>query len=135
LGILFGGKWFDYQALKQEEKALDDSIAAAFKEALPGSRMVRPKSQIRQALEAAGGGNTGGFIQTLDAITESLSVNSDTVIRSIAVRDGRFDLDITTDALPTLDLFKAELAKRDLTLTVLSANRDKEGLRSRLRVE
>jgi len=134
--ILIGSKWFDYNTLKQRENALNEEIAAAFKEAMPGKRMVRPESQIRTALAELGGGNTSGFTTTLHAIAESFSTQPDTTIRSLAVRDGRFDLDVTTDALPTLDALKAELKKRgNLTMTVQSANRDKEGLRSRLRIE
>ncbi len=133
--IVFGGKWFDYNALKTQENALDDQIATAFKKALPGKRMVRPVSQVKAALNATGTTNTSGFTTSLHAISESFATKPDTVIRSIAVRDGRFDLDVTTDALPTLDALKEELKRRDLELTVQSANRDKEGLRSRLRIE
>ncbi len=135
IAILIGSQWFDYRALKQQEAALDTAIAEAFQQALPGKRMVRPMAQIRAALNEGSSGNTAGFTTSLYAIAESFATKPDTVIRSIAVRDGRFDLDVTTDALPTLDALKAELAKRDLTLTVQSANRDNEGLRSRLRIE
>jgi len=134
--ILFGGKWFDYQSLKEKENALDAGIAAAFKEALPGKRMVRPRSQIKTALNALGGGNSAGFTITMHAIAESFATQPDTTIRAIAVRNGRFDLDVTTDALPTLDALKTELENRGgLTLTVQSNTREKDGIRSRLRIE
>lgn len=133
--MLFGGKWFDYNALKKQESALDEDIAAAFQKALPGKRMVRPVSQVRAAINEQGGGSSSGFTTSLHAIAESFATKPDTIIRSLAVRDGRFDLDVMTDALPTLDALKAELEKHDLVLTVQSANRDKEGLRSRLRIE
>jgi len=115
---------------------MDVGIAAAFKEALPGKRMVRPVAQIKAALAELGGGNTAGFTSSMHAIAESFATQPDTVIREIGVRNGRFDLTVTTDALPTLDALKAELEKRGgLTLTVQSNTRDKEGLRSRLRIE
>jgi len=82
-----------------------------------------------------GGGQTSGFTTSLHAIADSFATKPDTLIRSLAVRDGRFDLDVITDELESLDQLKEELKKRDLTLTVQSANRDKEGLRSRLRIE
>lgn len=135
LALVFAGKWFDYNALKMKEDALDAQIAEAFEKALPGKRMVRPVSQVKAALNGLGSTNTSGFTTSLHAISDSFATKPDTVIRSIAVRDGRFDLDVTTDALPTLDALKDELQKRDLTMTVQSANRDKEGLRSRLRIE
>jgi len=135
LAIIFAGKWFDYNALKKQEDALDAQIAEAFEKALPGKRMVRPVSQVKAALNGLGSTNTSGFTTSLHAISDSFATKPDTVIRSIAVRDGRFDLDVTTDALPTLDALKDELQKRDLTMTVQSANRDQEGLRSRLRIE
>lgn len=133
--IMIGGKWVDHRALKAQEQSLDGQIADAFKQALPNSRMVRPVSQVRAAVNALDGGNTSGFTNSLYAIAETFATQPDTVIRSLAVRDGRFDLDVMTDALPTLDALKAELQKYDLELTVQSANRDQEGLRSRLRIE
>lgn len=133
--ILFGGKWLDYRSLKKQESALDTSIAAAFNKAMPGKRMVRPVSQIRAAMGEETGGTTSGFTTSLHAIADSFATKPDTLIRSLAVRDGRFDLDVITDELGTLDELKAELKKRDLTLTVQSANRDNDGLRSRLRIE
>lgn len=133
--ILFGGKWLDYSALKKQEEALDGNIAAAFEKAMPGKRMVRPVSQIRTALGDESGGQVSGFTTKLHAIADSFATKPDTLIRSLAVRDGRFDLDVMTDELETLDELKVELKKRDLTLTVQSANRDDDGLRSRLRIE
>ena len=135
VAILFGGKWLDYNMLKKQESILDKDIAAAFEKAMPGRRMVRPVSQIRAAMNAEGGGETSGFTVSLHAIADSFATKPDTLIRSLAVRDGRFDLDVITDELETLDSLKAELKKRDLTLTVQSANRDKDGLRSRVRIE
>lgn len=133
--IIFGGKWLDYSALKKQEEGLDADIATAFEKAMPGKRMVRPVSQIRAAMNEEGGGQTSGFTTSLHAIADSFATKPDTLIRSLAVRDGRFDLDVITDELESLDQLKEELKKRDLTLTVQSANRDKEGLRSRLRIE
>ena len=135
VAILFGGKWLDYSALKQQENELDSNISVAFEKAMPGKRMVRPVSQIRTAMNELGAGDTSGFTTSLHAIADSFATKPDTLIRSLAVRDGRFDLDVITDELETLDQLKAELKKRDLTLTVQSANRDNDGLRSRLRIE
>jgi len=135
LAIVFGGKWFDYNTLKKQEDALDTQIAQMFEKALPGKRMVRPVSQVKAALNGVGATNTANFTTKLHAISDSFATKPGTVIRSIAVRDGRFDLDVTTDALPTLDALKVALQRHDLTLTVQSANRDQEGLRCRLRIE
>jgi len=134
--IFFVGKWVDYSSLKQSEATLNADIAAAFKEALPGKRMVRPRQQIEVALREAGGGGGAGFTTKLHAIAESFSTQPDTIIRSFAVREGRFDLDVSTDSLPTIDKLKAELKKRgDLTMTLTSNSQEKDGWRTRLRIE
>jgi len=137
LGVVwFGSQWMDLRQLRAEESAIDVETARVFKEALPNSRMVRPRAQIQATLNSLGSGSNDGFTNRMNQIAASLATQPQTKLRSISYRNGRFDLDLTTDALPTLDSLKAEIAKRgSLSMTVQSANRDKEGLRGRVRIE
>ena len=137
LGIaLFAGKWIDNWHLSREVAAIDAQIAQAFQQAMPGSRMQRPRAQIKARLKQLSGGSTDGFTDRLGQLAASLATQSQTRVNSISFRNGRFDLDLTTDALPTLDKLKSELQSRgSLSMTVQSANREKDGLRSRIRVE
>lgn len=133
---LFAGKWFDVQQLERQEAQLDTQIAAAFKQALPGKRMQRPKRQIQSALNSLGVVNNDGFTNRLSQVAASLATQPQTELKTIGYRKGRFDLDLTTDAVPTLDALKSELAKRgSLGMSVQSANREKNVVRGRVRIE
>jgi len=136
-GVLMAGKGYDAWQLTQQEAALDSEIEAVFKKALPNTRMQRPRAQMKNRLAELSGGSTDGFTIRLEQLAASLATQPQTQVKSISYRNGRFDLDLTTDNLPTLDALKSELQKRgSLTMTVQSANRDnKEGLRGRVRVE
>ena len=53
-----------------------------------------------------------------------------------AIRPGRFDIDMTTDALPILDLLKNEIEKNgNLRMSMQSTRRQKDQVRSTIRVE
>lgn len=133
---LFVGKWIDVRALDKQEAHLDAQIASAFKQALPDSQMRRPKRQIQAALSELGGGNTDGFTNRLSQIASSLATQPQTTLKTIGYRNGRFDLDLNTDAVPTLDALKSELAQRgSLAMSVQSANRENNTVRGRVRIE
>lgn len=133
---LFVGKWLEYRQLNQQVTQLDNQIESVFKQALPSSRMVRPLSQLQTEIKKRSGGDIGGFNSQLSQIAASIATQPQTSIRSINFREGRFDLDLTTDAIPTLDLLKSELTKRgELVMTIQSTNQDRDGLRSRVRIE
>ena len=136
VGTLFASKWFDYRALKAEESYLDGEIATAFESALPGVRMQRPRRQIQDALSGNGTGNVSNFTNQLAEIAASLSTQPQTKVRTIGFRNGSFDLDLNTDAVPTMDALKSELSKRGaLELTLRSSNREKDTVRARVRIE
>lgn len=134
--VLLAGKWLELRQLKQQEAALDTQIAAAFKQALPGARMQRPRRQVQAALENIGAVNSDGFTSRMAQIAASLSTQPQTKLRTIGFRDGRFDLDLNTDDVPTLDALKSELGKRgSLGMSVQSANRENDLVRGRVRIE
>ena len=95
---------------------------------------------MQGALDRIGAGGGDTFILRAGQIAASLATQPQTTLRSIGYRDGRFDLDLTTDALPTLDALKSELeARGSLGMTVQSANREDRrgggGVRGRVRIE
>ena len=136
VGTLFASKWFDYRALKAEESYIDGEIATAFESALPGVRMQRPRRQVQDALSGNGTGNVSNFTNQLAEIAASLSTQPQTKVRTIGFRNGSFDLDLNTDAVPTMDALKSELSKRGaLELTLRSSNREKDTVRARVRIE
>lgn len=134
--VLFAGKWLELRELQQQEAALDTRIASAFQEALPGARMQRPRRQIQAALDNIGAVNNDGFTSRMAQIAASLSTQPQTQLRTIGYRNGRFDLDLNTDDVPTLDALKSELGKRgSLDMSVQSANREDNRVRGRVRIE
>ncbi len=137
LGTIFlGGKVMEQQQLKNQVTNLDTEIASTFKKAMPGVRMQRPVRQVKAEIKKLSGGSPEGFINSLHHITGALAEQPQTVVRSVSFRSGRFELDINTDAIPSLDLLTADLKKRgNLTMTTQSANREGDGLKSRIRIE
>lgn len=134
--LLFAGKWLELRALQQQEDTLDTKIAQAFKQALPSARMQRPRRQVQSALENIGAVNNDGFTSRLAQIAGSLATQPQTVLRTIGYRNGRFDIDLNTDDVPTLDALKSELEKRgSLDMSVQSANRENDSVRGRVRIE
>jgi len=133
---LFGSTWLDYRQLKQQEAAIDSTIKSVFEEAMPGVRLVRPKKQMQSALDKLGAGGTSGFIASLGQIVGALETQPQTQLRSISYRKGRFNLDLTTDTVATLDALSTELANRgSLKMTVKSANREEGGVRGRVEIQ
>ena len=134
--VLFAGKWLELSQLQKQEAALDSQIANAFEQALPGARMQRPRRQVQSALENIGVVNNDGFTSRMAQIAASLSTQPQTKLRTIGYRNGRFDLDLNTDDVPTLDALKSELGKRgSLDMSVQSANREDNTVRGRVRIE
>ncbi len=134
--VLLVGQWLDVRQLDRQEAVLDAQISDAFSQALPDTRMQRPKRQIQSALSKLENGNADGFTSRLSQIAASLATQPQTNIKTIGYRNGRFDLDLNTDDVPTLDALKSELTKRgSLALSVQSTNRDGSGLRGRVRIE
>ncbi|MFK7861825.1 MAG: type II secretion system protein GspL [Granulosicoccus sp.] len=134
--VLVAGKWLELRQLQEQEAALDTQIASAFKQALPDARMQRPRRQVQSALENIGAVNNDGFTSRMAQIAASLSTQPQTELRTIGYRNGRFDLDLNTDDVPTLDALKSELGKRgSLDMSVQSANRENNTVRGRVRIE
>jgi len=77
-----------------------------------------------------------GFTSDLAIIAAAFRKHPQSSINSIGYRPGRFDLDVSTDALPTLDSLKNEIEKAGtLTMKVQSARRQKDVVRSTIRLE
>ena len=134
--VVLGGRVLELNRLGAEEAALDAAIAQAFDQALPGATMRRPRRQIEQALAGMGAGGGGGFTDRFAQVAETLATQPQTTLNSMSVRGDRIDLDLVTDAVPTLDALKQALeARGELTLQVQSAVADGDGIRARARIE
>jgi len=137
LAIAVGSKAIDYRRLGNEENTLRQQITQVWTDTFPQVKARRPVAQMKSRLRQLGtGAPTGGFTIDLDVIAAAFKTQPQSTINSIGYRPGRFDLDVTTDALPTLDLLKQEIEKAGtLTMKVQSARRQKDNVRSTLRLE
>jgi len=141
VGILAGlfalSGLIDYINLGKQERLLDQKIDETFQQALPGVKIRNPVTQMKSRLkQLAGGGDTAGFTLDLGEISTAISALPNTEVKSIGYRKGRFDIDLTTVDVPTLDKLKQDIEKGGtLTMTVQSANRQDGGVRGRIRVE
>ena len=137
LAIAVGSKLIDHRRLANEENTLRQQISQVWTDTFPQVKARRPVAQMKSRLRQLGtGGPTGGFTTDLDVIAAAFKTQPQSTINSIGYRPGRFDLDVTTDALPTLDKLKQEIEKAGtLTMKVQSARRQKDNVRSTLRLE
>lgn len=137
LALFAGTKFMDYKRLGDREAQLQNRITQVWTETFPGVKARRPVAQMKSRLKTLGGSApTGGFITDMAIIAAAFKTQPKSSIRSIGYRPGRFDLDVTTDALPSLDKLKTEIEKAGtLTMKVQSARREKDMVRSTIRLE
>ena len=137
IAVLSAGSIIDYIRLGREQTAVNSQIEQVFKDTFPGVKVRRPRAQMKSRLLQLGdAGPSGGFTTHLGSIAKAFGAQPKTQINSISYRQGRFDLDVTTDALPTLDVIKSALEQNgSLSMDVQSANRQKGAVRSRIRLQ
>ena len=104
VAIFAGSKYIDYQRLGDRESQLQQQITSVWTETFPGVKARRPVAQMKTRLKQLGSGvSTSGFTSDLAIIAAAFQKYPQSSINSIGYRPGRYDLDVSTDALPTLD--------------------------------
>lgn len=89
--------------LKSENAALQAEMTATFKAALPNSRMVKPRTQMQQALAGSQGGHSGGFLSALQTATQPLAAISDVKLSSLDQRGASLVLNLTATKISTVE--------------------------------
>lgn len=137
LAIVFGNKLIDYKRLERQEAQLRQQITGVWTETFPNVKARRPVSQMKSRLRQLGENQpVGGFTADLSTIAGAFKVQPQSTINSLGYRPGRFDLDVSTDAIPSLDKLKTEIERNgSLTMNVQSARRQKDVVRSSVRLE
>lgn len=135
--LFLGSKVMDNYRLANREAEIQNNITNVWTETFPSVKARRPVAQMKSRLQTLGaGGPTGGFTSDLAIIAAAFKSQPSASINSIGFRPGRFDLDVSIDALPSLDKLKTEIEKAGtLTMNVQSARRQKDVVRSTLRLE
>ncbi len=137
LGIFAASSLFDYVRLGDQQERLQQQITQTYTETFPGTRARRPIAQMKQQLKALGAPvSSTGFTNDMAIIAAAFSTQPQSSINSLGYRPGRFDIDMSTDELPSLDKLKQEIEKNGtLRMSVQSTRRQKDMVRSTIRLE
>ncbi|MEO5347330.1 MAG: type II secretion system protein GspL [Magnetococcus sp. YQC-9] len=132
--------WEIYR-LSERVEGLDRSIERVFRESFPEvKRIVNPRVQMNQQLEAlrgtgAGGQENKGFLSLLGKAGGALKEVPQAVLNGVRFAEGKMELALRLPDLQRLDVLKKRLEAQALTVAIQSANRESDGIAARLKVE
>ena len=129
----------DYVQLGQRETQLNASIEKVLKDTFPDiRRIVNPRAQMKARLNKLqkSGGGSGQFLPMMDFVAQAIGGVSGATLNSVNYRSGHVDIQIDVKQLNEIDQLKTRLEKnRSLKVSVQSANKDKNHVRGRIRLE
>ena len=138
---LWGGSaYMQYHELGLEEQRLRGEIVGTLKSTFPEIRRPEndPVRQMRSRLRQGsdGGIDHGGFVAMMSAIGAALSEVDKPTVKSLNYRSGKLDIEFEASSLPDVDKIKSRLElEKNLSANVLSANKERERIKARMRVE
>ncbi len=139
MGLWGGSSWLEFNSLGQQQQQLGSQIEATLKGAFPDvRRVVNPVAQMKTRVENLNGKgiDDGSFVAMMSAMGEALDEASEPAVRTVNFGRGKLVLEIDAASLQDLDKIKSRLeSERKLTAKVQSANKDKDRIRARLRIE
>lgn len=139
LGLWGGSSWLEYQSLGAQQRQLGSDIEATLKKTFPDvRRVVNPVAQMKTRLKTLNGKgiDNGSFVSMMSAMGDALSEADKPSVRSMNFGRGKLVVEVDAASLQDLDKIKSRLeVDRKLAAKVQSANKDKDRIRARLRVE
>ena len=128
----------DYARLSSLANKQQTEIETLFKQAMPGSRLVRgsEKTLVEQrlaSLRSGGGGN--GMLGLLARSGEVFKQTPGTHLRSLRFKDNKLDVDMDLPDLQTLDKIKQGLKDAKLNVEIVSASSRDGKVQSRLSLQ
>lgn len=142
LALWGGSSFLQYQALGVEQQRLRTEMASILKRTFPAVRnpesdpVRQMKSQVKLALAGGGGIDDDSFIAMMSAVGAALGVAQEPVVKTMNYRSGRLDIELETASLQDIDKIKSSLeTDKKLIADVKSANKDKDRIKAKLRVE
>jgi len=138
---LWGGfSYLQYHELGLEEQRLRGEIVGTLKSAFPDIKrpendpIRQMRSRVRQFGE--GGIDHGSFVSMMSAIGAALAEADKPTVKSLNYRNGKLDIEFEAASLPDVDKIKSRLeVEKTLSANVLSANKERERIKARMRVE
>lgn len=126
----------DYGRLSSLADMQQAEIESIFKQAMPGSRLVkgREKAQLEDALKKLRGGDgTQGLLGLLANAGKILKETDGIRLRSLRFRDNKLDVDMDLPDLPSLDRIKQRLtSEAGLKVEIVSASQRDGKVESRI---
>lgn len=143
LALRAGETGWEIQRLEARAAGLDQAIERVFRESFPEvKRIVNPRVQMNQGLEALRGQGGGpgaegekGFLALLGRAGGALRESPQPLVNGIRYAEGKLEVSMRLPDLQRLDALKKRLESQTLTVAILSANREGDGVAARLRVE
>ncbi len=97
--------------LKRENQRLKEEIASVFKQALPGAKMVKPRTQMEQALRGNQGATQSGFLLALETATKPLQAIPDAKLKSLDQRGSSLVLNLQASQISTVDQVRTAMSQ------------------------
>ncbi|AGA35459.1 general secretion pathway protein L [Thioalkalivibrio nitratireducens DSM 14787] len=128
--------WVEVYQLENEARRIDQAIAELFEETLPGTRMVDPPAQFRQALEAGAAAPAGsGPVAERLAAAAPILVAAGGEMRQLRADADRLELELDLASIAALDELRNRLREGLGTgVRILAAESGEEGVRARLQI-
>jgi len=141
LCMVWGGSaYLQYQALGKEEQRLRSEQASSLKRAFPDVRRPEndPVRQMRSRLKLLS--NTGvdnsSFVVMMSALGTALKDIEKPLVKSLNFRSGKLDIELEAESVPDVDKLKSRLeVEKKIKASVLSANKDRDRIKARMRLE
>lgn len=142
LALWGGSSYLQYHELGLEEQRLQGEIVGTLKSTFPDIRrpendpIRQMRSRIRQGSDT--GIDHGSFVAMMSAVGAAMSELKDRkpTVKSLNFRSGKLDIEFEASSLPDIDKIKSRLeVEKKLSANVLSANKERERIKARMRVE
>lgn len=129
----------DYVRLSSLASSQQGEIESIFKEAMPGSRLVKgsEKARIEEALKKLrGGSDNRGLLGLLASAGKIFKETNGIRLRSMRFKDFKLDVDFEINDLQSLDVLKQRLtSEAGLKVDIVSASQRNGKVESRLSLE
>lgn len=138
LVLLIGQEALTLYRLQNQEAQLDEAIAAAFQQVLPGARMENPRFQVERrlaGLHGTGSAANEDFLSALETLGVALGAAEGITLEAISYRTGTLDLRLRAPNVDVLEAIRQAVARDGrFTATIQQANQGAEGVEGRIQL-
>jgi type II secretory pathway component PulL len=133
LCLHLGARFFELSRLHKAEAALDGSIQAAFRVAMPGQQnAVNARRRVEARVAQLHGGGGGEMLPALLSIAMARNASPSTVIEGLTFRDGALVLRLTAPDAASLDAISQRLRASNWQADIKGLSASGDGYRGSL---